>query len=123
MEIVVDNRPSLIVADLLASLKAARIGGVPVFFDAVSVNDIESFIRVADVLKTPPKPVCGIVEGTIERRAGDNCDQLSVCRLPFEIVVRFANPRKPGEGESVAMDQAKFLLQAAAAAVMANPGR
>jgi hypothetical protein len=122
-EIVVDDRPSLIVANLISALKAATINGVPVFSDAVSVNDVESFVRVADVLRTNKKPVCGIVEGTIERRNGDNCDQKANCRLPFDIVVRFMDRRKPGEGETSAMDTAKFLLQAAAAAIMANPGR
>jgi hypothetical protein len=34
-DIVVDDRPSLIVANLISALKTATINGVPVFSDAV----------------------------------------------------------------------------------------
>lgn len=122
-DIVVDNRASLIIADMVTAIAAATVVGVPVFDSVGTVNDVESFIRVADPVRIDGKVVCGIVEGTIEERYGNNSDEQGICRLPFEIIVRFLKRRKPGATETPAMIQAKNLLEVAKSAILIDKSR
>jgi hypothetical protein len=122
-EIVVDNRANLCIADIVATLAAATIDGAPIFDSVGTVNDVASFVRVADPVRVDGKTACGVVEGTIEEARGWNSDERGNVRLPFEIIVRFAHRRRPGEAETVAMQKAKTLLEAAKAALMVDPSR
>lgn len=111
------------VADMIAALAYATVDGSPAFDSVGAVNDVEAFIRVADPIRADEKVVCGIVEGTIEERTGNNGDQQSLCRLPFDIVVRFLQIRRPGDTETVAVARARTLLEAAKSAIMVDPSR
>lgn len=122
-DIVVDNRANLCVADIIATLAAATIDGVPVFDSVGAVNDVASFVRVAEPVRVDGKTACGVVEGTVEETRGWNSDERGSVRLPFEIVVRFAHRRRPGDTETAAMTKAKSLLEAAKAALMVDPSR
>lgn len=123
-EIAVDNRATLIVDDLVSAIRAATVNNIPVFDSVGTVNDVQSFVRVAEPMcSLDSRTACGIVEGTIEERTGNNSDEKSICRLPFEIVVRFALRRKPGDTETPAMQRAKWLLEVAKNAIMVDPSR
>lgn len=122
-EIVVDNRASLCIANIIESLAAATVGGLPVFDSVGTVNDIASFVRVAEPVRADGKTACGVVEGTIEETRGWNSDERGSVRLPFEILVRFAHRRRPGDTETAALVKAKQLLEVAKAALMLDPSR
>lgn len=121
-EILVDNTASEIVADCLAALMAATVSGQTVFASAISVNDVESFLRVSDPL-SDTKPRLGIVEGSIEQRNGTADIEPALCRLPLDLLIKFKYVRNPGDGEQAAMVLAKRYLQIAKKSLMVDPSR
>jgi hypothetical protein len=67
--------------------------------------------------------VCGLVVGTVEERQGNNSDERAICRLPFDILIRFMKKRRPGAGENAAMEQVNSLMEMVKSAVMLDPSR
>src|SRR4051812_420649 len=111
-EIVVNDLGSLMMADIAEAISGATIGGENVFGGCQIVNDVESFIRVADVLKLGNKPEVGLVEGTITEAIGSDNSETAVVKLPFDIVVRFMDIRNPGVGEKSALQRGKYFIEA-----------
>jgi hypothetical protein len=122
-EVIVDTRATDIVAHIIATLAGATVNGESVFDSVGAVNDIDSFVRVANPLRSAKVAACGVVEGTIDQRAGNNADQRAVCRLPFEILIRFAANRAPGEGETAALRRGKELADIVKSALLQDKSR
>lgn len=123
--VTLDTTANDIVANMQATIAAMESSpGVKMFADGEGVrviDDVESFLRVADSLGELPE--IGIVEGTIEERNGDNDTERKVLYFPFEIIVRFAYIRAPGEGEGPALRRSRQLLEACKTALEVDKSR
>jgi hypothetical protein len=120
-EVIIDNRASEIVADIIATLEDATQAGVAIFAQVMAVNDVRQFIRTGDPLQ--PKPVVGIVEGTFEQQAADSDDIEGYCRLPVDILIRFNMQRHPGAGELVATTLMKQYAEIVRVALLQDRSR
>jgi hypothetical protein len=121
-EIAIDNIANAILEHCAATLLATTQDGLQVFAEVQIVNDVESFIRVADVLKTAGQVVIGLVAGTEESRDGMS-DSEEYHRLPIDVVVRFSQLRNPGGTELTAIERARNYLETAKKALMVDPTR
>lgn len=119
----INNIAADIAEDVAFWLDTATVGGVPVFTQVEIVNDAQSFIRVADPLSAPQSACVGIVTGTVQEAAARIDNQLSVCRLPLTIVIRFARNRNPGDGEADPMREAQRLAEIVKTSVLRDRTR
>lgn len=110
MEVNADTTAQAVVDHLIATLNAATAAGGQIFPKPVkTLDDLDSFVNVSDILSGPGpgSGEIGLIVGTVETQRGTMSGEDSISRLPVEVVVRFAMLRAPLADEKAAVLEAK----------------
>lgn len=89
----------------------------------VVVDDVPSFVNVADVLKLPAGVMCGISAGIVQEDRGTNDLEASLERLPLDIIIRFNRRRPAGSGEQSAVQTLAAYTEYVKQIVMSDRSR
>lgn len=106
----IDSREPDIISDMLNTLSTLQSSddiGVNVFTSIMQVDDVDSFIQIDDVLMASQKTDAGIVIGDSDETEGSDDTELAVHKVDLSIVIRFYQPRNPGQDESIATLRAR----------------
>jgi len=126
MEIVPDPIPQQILTSVRNALASATVQGVPIFVGPIGlVDDVESFVNVADVLAgpAPDKAQAGVVSADVDNRPGTTSSENRLYRLPIDVVIRFALMRGPMQDEAAAVVRAKYFGDVVRQCLLADPSR
>ena len=119
-DLATDNTDGLIVADVVAALRAAAVDGEAVFQSVGVYESTEAFLAV----QAPAAgALCGVVPGRTERQAGEDNGDEYLARLPISVVVAtlFVNPIN--NDATAALADVGRLVELARAALRADPFR
>jgi hypothetical protein len=105
-EVTPDNTAKDVTADVVATLGALTVSARPVFAKVITVDDVETFRRIADPLAGT---VAGVVSRPPRRGPGSDNSQERVERLDLDVCFVVAVSRKPGGEEREAAEEMQRL--------------
>lgn len=123
IDLQTDNRSQDIVANVIDTLSRVRADGNRVFDSVVETQDVDSFVRVDDILKGPKNCDAAVIEGVADRQAGSDNSEIAVVRLTVNVIVRFNNQRGPGETKASAMNTIRRLTDIVRRALLIDKSR